>query len=119
MDCSPTLAAYRDSHPEVGALTDLAGEIPVIGTIGNASIERAFCKLVHQAAAGAIVSPYGCTHYMPDADSGISGRTCWSSAIQGSIGSCGLTAGRSACLLVDRADPLWDLVQEACYATHH
>jgi len=115
MDCSPTLAAYRDSHPEVGALTDLAGEIPVVGTIGNASIERAFCKLVHQAAAGAIVSPYGCTHYMPDADHGISGRMYPSSM----IGSCALTAGRSTCLLVDRDDPVWDLVQEACYATHH
>lgn len=104
---SPTLAAYRDSHPEVEALTDLAEAIPVIGTIGIASIERLFCRLAHQAAAGADISPHRCPHYMPDADSGISG------AIQGMIGSCALTAGRSTCLLIDRADPLWDLLQTA------
>lgn len=64
-------------------------EIPIAGTIGAGSIERAFCRTVHAAIRGEVEhsNPLDCPHLVD-----------W---------KCGLTGCQHPCLFAQPEHPLW------------
>lgn len=68
---------------------------PIIGTIGDASIERCFCRIIHQAIRGEltykICPSEDCGHLLAS--------------------KCGLTGHRYPCLFSQLDDPDWELIR--------
>jgi hypothetical protein len=90
----PTLSAFADSH-DLG-LDPVEDQdilcIPVIGKIGQAGVERAFCKLAHDLVSGVLV---------PDRCPMENG------------GMCRLAGYREPCLFTDFDHPLWQIIKES------